>query len=432
MKTRVSKLTMNIFKLTAFALAFAPASAFATLGYFAHGYGLKAKGMGGVGIALPQDALAPATNPAGNAWIGHRFDGELEWFRPIREGEIAGNGIGLNGKYDANGRKNFLIPGVGYNRMVNQDLALGIAVFGNGGMNTSFNNNPFSLFSVGAAGVGKAGVDYMQLFIAPTVAYKLNQNHSIGATVNFVYHQFGAQGLEGFQGFSATPGSVTNRGRDDASGANLRLGWTGKITPAITLGATYQSKTKMGKLGKYSGLFRNQGELDVPENYGIGIAVDATPKLKIAADILQINYAKMSSVGTPVDCFFAGACFLGASNGPGFGWRNATAYKIGVSYALSQSLTLRAGYATTKQPIPANQTFLNILFPAVVQDHITLGATLQTGATELTVGYMHALKKTVSGAGSIPAGFPPAGFGGGNANLRMYQDSLGIGLGMKF
>jgi long-chain fatty acid transport protein len=155
--------------------------------------------------------------------------------------------------------------------------------------------------------------------------------------------------------------------------------------------------------------------------------VDATPKLKIAADILQINYAKMASVGTPADCFFAGTCFLGAANGPGFGWRNATAYKIGVSYALSESLTLRAGYATTKQPIPANQTFLNILFPAVVEDHITLGATLTTGATELTAGYMHALKKTVNGAGSIPAGF-----GGGNANLRMYQDSLGVGLGMKF
>lgn len=413
----------------------APLASHATLGYFSHGYGLKAKGMGGVGIALPQDSLAPATNPAGNAWIGTRFDGELEWFRPIREAEIVGNanppfGPGRSGTYDASGRKDFLIPGVGYNRMLNKDLALGVAVFGNGGMNTTFNNNPFGGFLGGSA---KGGVDYMQLFIAPTVAYKLNQNHSIGATLNVVYHQFGAQGLEGFAlpapfNASVSPGNVTNRGRDDASGVSLRIGWIGKISPAVTLGATYQTKTDMGKFGKYSGLFRNGGELDVPENYGFGIAVDATPKLKIAADILQINYAKVASIGTPSDCLLVtGTCQLGAANGPGFGWRNATAYKIGMSYALSQSLTLRAGFATTKQPIPANQTFLNILFPAVVQDHITLGATLQTGATELTVGYMHALKKTVSGAGSIPVGF-----GGGNANLKMYQDSLGVGLGMKF
>src|SRR5512141_2739272 len=98
----------------------APLASHATLGYFAHGFGLKAKGMGGVGIALPQDSLAPATNPAGNAWIGTRFDGELEWFRPIREAEITGNGAGRNGTYDASGRKDFLIPGVGYNRMMNQ------------------------------------------------------------------------------------------------------------------------------------------------------------------------------------------------------------------------------------------------------------------------------------------------------------------------
>lgn len=429
MSKRVSKLTRTTFKLTALALAFAPASAFATLGYFSHGYGIKAQGMGGVGIALPQDALAPATNPAGNAWIGHRFDGELNWFRPIREAEIVGNasppfGPGRNGTYDANGRKNFLIPGLGYNRMLNPNLAVGVAVFGNGGMNTTFNNNPFG----GNLGGGtKGGVDYMQLFVAPTVAYKLNQNHSIGATLNVVYHQFGAEGLQGFAGASSNPGSLTNRGRDDSTGASLRVGWIGKVSPTVTLGATYQTKTKMGKLDDYSGLFRNQGELDIPENYGIGIAVDATPKLKIAADIMQINYAKIATIGTPVDCLFARTCALGASNGPGFGWRNATAYKIGVSYAWSQSLTLRAGYATTKQPIPADQTFFNIIFPAVVQDHITLGATWQTGATELTVGYMHALKKTVSGANSIPAGF-----GGGNANLRMYQDSLGVGMGWKF
>lgn len=414
------------------AAALAPLASHATLGYFSHGYGLKAKGMGGVGIALPQDALAPATNPAGNAWIGNRFDGELEWFRPIRSAEIVGNanppfGPGRSGSYDASGRKNFLIPGVGYNRMINQNLALGIAVFGNGGMNTTFNNNPFGGFLGGGA---KGGVDYMQLFIAPTIAYKLNPDHSIGATLNVAYHQFGAQGLEGFDNafISSRPGSVTNRGRDDAAGASLRIGWIGRVSPAVTLGATYQTRTKMGKLDAYAGLFRNGGELDIPENYGIGIAVDATPKLKIAADIMQINYAKIDTIGTSSDCLLVTfTCQLGASNGPGFGWRNATAYKFGLSYAMSQSLTLRAGFATTKQPIPANQTFLNIIFPAVVQDHITLGATWQAGpTTELTVGYMHALKKTVNGAGSIPAAF-----GGGEANLKMYQDSLGIGLGWR-
>ena len=46
----------------------------ATDGYFSHGYGIKAQGIGGVGMALPQDGLAAATNPAGTAFLKDRVD----------------------------------------------------------------------------------------------------------------------------------------------------------------------------------------------------------------------------------------------------------------------------------------------------------------------------------------------------------------------
>ncbi|MDE2353380.1 MAG: long-chain fatty acid transporter, partial [Betaproteobacteria bacterium] len=65
----------------------------ATNGYFAIGYGQKSVGMGGVGIALPQDALAAASNPAGMVWVGDRTDLGLEWFRPTRSSSITGNGV---------------------------------------------------------------------------------------------------------------------------------------------------------------------------------------------------------------------------------------------------------------------------------------------------------------------------------------------------
>mgnify|MGYP006164081997 CR=1 FL=1 len=39
-------------------------AAHATNGYFPHGFGLKAKGMGGVSTALSQDAYGGANNPA--------------------------------------------------------------------------------------------------------------------------------------------------------------------------------------------------------------------------------------------------------------------------------------------------------------------------------------------------------------------------------
>lgn len=406
----------------------APLSAFATTGYFQHGYGLKAQGMGGVGIALPQDALAPATNPAGLGFIGNRADVGLLWFQPDRKSEITGNIFpGVNGSYDGNGRKKFLIPDFGISRSLNEKLAVGLAIYGNGGMNTTYKNSPFT----GFGGTNPAGVDLTQMFIAPTVAYKPSANHSFGASLIFAYQVFSADGLGPFAAGSVSPGNVTGRGDDSSTGLGLKLGWTGRVTETVTLGATYQPKIKMGKLDKYQGLFAGGGGFDIPETYGAGIAVRATPKLTLAGDIQQINYGGVPSVGNPVDCFFAGTCQLGAANGPGFGWRDTTVYKFGVSYEWSKDLTLRAGYATLRQPIPSGQTFFNILAPGVVEDHVTVGATWAVGANkELTLGYVHAFNKKVNGTNSIPPGLPP-GFGGGNANLQMRQNSLGVAFGWK-
>lgn len=406
------------------ATTLAPAAALATVGYFQHGYGIKAKGMGGVGIALPQDALAAATNPAGMAWVGNRLDLGVDWFAPDRGSDIAGNGAGLNGSYDGSGREAFLIPELGYNRMVGQNLALGVSVFGNGGMNTTYKTNPFGAFG----GSTPAGVDLMQLFVAPTAAWKIG-DHSVGASLNLAYQRFAARGLQPFDNalFSASPGNVTDRGHDSSSGWGVRFGWMGQVTPRLAFGATYQTRTRMGKLDKYRGLFAEQGGFDIPENYGFGIAFKPMSKLTIAGDLQRINYGKVQSVGNKADCFFAGACQLGASNGPGFGWRNTTVYKIGVSYEWSPTFVLRGGFVTLKQPIPENQTFLNVLAPGVVEDHLTLGTTWQLSKqSELSVSYMHAFERKVNGAGSIPAGF-----GGGEANLRMNQNAFGIAWGWR-
>ena len=114
------------------AAAFVPFAAQATTGYFSHGYGIKAKGMGGVGIALPQDALAAATNPAGMAFVGNRMDLGVDWFAPDRGARIVGNAFpGVDGSYDGNDTASFLIPEFGYNRMLNPNLALGVFVIVN-------------------------------------------------------------------------------------------------------------------------------------------------------------------------------------------------------------------------------------------------------------------------------------------------------------
>jgi len=412
------------YKLLPLLIFLATTDASATDGYFSHGYGVKSQGMGGVGIALPQDALAAATNPAGMGLIGDRVDFGLTWFRPVRESQLvntAGGSKAFDGTYSANDSENFFIPEFGYNRQLNSDVTLGVSVYGNGGMNTNYKNG-IPLFGSS----GRAGVDLVQLFIAPTATWKLTPSQTVGASLNIAYQRFEATGLQGFAGMSTSPANLTNRGHDNSYGAGLHLGWIGQINEAVTLGATYQSRTYMSKFDKYKGLFAEQGGFDIPSTYGVGIAVKATPAITLAADVQRINYSEVASVGNASQPNPTNG--LGADNGAGFGWHDVTTVKLGASYAYSDNLTLRAGYNHADQPIRSSDTFFNILAPGVIKDHLTLGSTwVLPNKAELSLAYVHAFENSVYGVNSIPN----VPLGGGNANLKMYQDSLGIAYGWK-
>ncbi|MEE8379727.1 MAG: outer membrane protein transport protein, partial [Gammaproteobacteria bacterium] len=253
-----------------------------------------------------------------------------------------------------------------------------------------------------------------------------NKDHSVGATLNMIYQKFKAEGLEGF-------GLSSDIGEDTSTGFSVGLGWTGKLSPTMTVGATYTTQAQMSEFDKYDGLFAEQGSFDIPATAGVGVAFEATPTTTVALDVTKIYYSSVDSIANPIanilNCpGFGGAdasqC-MGGDNGPGFGWEDMTVFKLGVSWQQSKDLVLRAGYNHGKNPIPDSETLFNILAPGVVEDHVTFGATktLANGG-ELTFMYMHAFENTVKGSGSIPAAF-----GGGEVDIKMQQNAVGIAYG---
>ncbi|MFZ6772592.1 OmpP1/FadL family transporter [Undibacterium sp. SXout7W] len=394
----------------------------ATDGYFSHGYGVKSQATGGVGIALAQDSLVIASNPAGAVWLDDRLDAGLSWFGPTRSTDITDSKVpGANGHYEGNDTKNFWLPEFGYIKRLSSNTTLGLAVYGNGGMNTDYKKSPFTAFGI----QGNTGINLEQLFISPSLAYKIDENHSIGAAVNLAYQRFSAKGINIFSPSSITPANVSDQGTDTSTGIGIRLGWTGKLNQDITLGATWASKTNTSGFDRYRGLFADGGSFDIPENYGIGIAIKTTPLLTLAADLQQIKYSRISAVSNPLSNLFSGNP-LGAANGPGFGWRDVTVFKAGAVYEYNSTISLRAGYNHSSQPIPAEQTFFNILAPGVVQNHLTLGSTFKTGNGEISFALTHGFNKSVNGSNSIPGVF-----GGGNANVALRENIIGIAYGLK-
>ena len=424
---------MHLNKLAATLLAaglIAPGAANATDGYFQPGYSVKSVGMGGVGIALPQDALAAAANPAGMALIGNRVDGGISLFQPDRNATVSG--LGPTTTFSGNDTSTFIIPELGVNRMLSPTMSAGVSLYGNGGMNTGYSK----LGSSGLPYTNGAGVDLTQLFISPSFAIQLNANNSIGVAVNLVHQTFRANGLDAFAqtsgpfaNASASPGNVTGNGHDSSNGIGVRIGWIGELAPGFSLGATYQPKTHMSSFGKYKGLFAGGGSFDIPANYGVGFAWKPNRQVTLAGDVERILYSGVPAIGNTVDCFYAHMCQLGASNGPGFGWKDITVVKLGVAYAVDPSLTVRAGWNHSDNPVPSSQVLLNTLAPGIVKDHLTLGATYAVSpAMELSLDYVHAFKHSVSGALPAQLGYPA----GATESLGMSQNTLGVSIGYKY
>jgi long-chain fatty acid transport protein len=341
----------------------------------------------------------------------------MTYFRPIRSGSITGSEAPVNGSYDASRHKNFFIPELGFNHLVNPRLSLGVSICGNGGMNTSY------ITPIPLLGSTRAGVDLEQLFVSPTAAFKVTDHQAIGISLDIAWQRFSGEGLQNFTqpGFSIDPANLTNRGYDAAFGAGIRVGWTGEFGKYLNLGATFQTRTYMQKFDKYRGLFAERGGFDIPANLAGGVAFKLTEKVTVPFDVERIFYGQVNSIAN----LDSNQAQLGADNGPGFGWHDVTVEKAGIDYKLNSGVTLRGGYNHSGLPFGSSQTFFNLLAPAVVQNHLAAGATLALrNGKEVNLAYQHAFEKTLNGVNSIAPGF-----GGGNANLKMYQDSVGLSFG---
>ncbi len=391
-------------------MVFVAQSAYATNGYFAHGYGVNDQALGGAGVALPQDSIDAAVNPANMVFLGKRYDFGLAFFNPNRQYTVNGNPSSFPGTFGLapgtvkSDSKWFVIPSFGANWMIDENSSAGISIYGNGGMNTDYPTNTFG-------GSSPTGVDLMQLFIAPTYARKLAPQHAVGITPILAIQRFQAKGLQafstnpppGFPSFSSDPSNATNNGYSYSYGVGARIGYQGEIMSKLNIGLAYQTRTYMTEFDKYKGLFAEQGDFDIPSNATAGLAFKATPELVFLFDVQRINYSEVKAINNPLLPNLTPGS-LGNDNGPGFGWKDMTIYKIGVQWKSSKEWTWRAGYATGNQPIPSSEVLFNILAPGVIEEHVTAGFTKAMGDNhDLNFALTRALPHTVNGPNPLEA-----------------------------
>ena len=386
--------------------------AFATNGYFSHGYGVHYKALAGSGTSLSLSTLGAATNPAGLVHLGKRFDAGLGLFSPKREFTVTGNPSGFDGTFGLapgtvqSDKSVFFIPSFGSNFMLNDNSSLGISIYGNGGMNTHY---PAQVFG----GADPTGVDLSQLFVNASFSKKLGEKHSIGVSGILAYQIFEATGLEAFANFSSDPVHLTGLGHDNSFGFGFKLGYMAELAEGLRIGAAYQSEIYMSEFTEYGGLFADQGSFNIPANWNAGISYQFSDSWLVIFDVQQIKYSSIESIANPLDPMALPPAFpdgmggfvpnpaqvaLGESGASGFGWQDVTVYKLGTQFSGVEDWTFRAGFSMSEQPIPESQMIFNILAPGVIERHATFGFSKAMGEkNELSLAVMHGFSKSING-----------------------------------
>ncbi len=427
MAPSIIKRTKKLGVLSGAALAIASSSALATNGYFSHGITTSERAMGGAGVANPSGAMAVEVNPANIAGLKDGYEVMLTAFSPDRSYSATGGPAAPAGtpcgaacpftigdgsqSLDSKGTL-FFIPSFAMNRRINDNSAWGFAFIARGGMNTEWEGGTAILGTPsgsnaelpGTFGAGKTYSDLKQVALKGSYALQVSNSFDLGVSLIFHYQTFEAEGLSNFAPFSLDPTNLSNKGSDNSNGFGLQLGASWHVSDNITLAASYQPKTDMSEFDSYKGLFANQGDFDLPENYTLGMRAK-TSHYRFLFDIQQINYSGVESLGNSISqlttvCLIGdtSGC-LGGSNGAGFGWEDMTIYKLGMERSLSNGHNIQAGYSYGEQPIPESEVVFNILAPAVIEQHFTVGYTMLNDELRgWEFSFMYAPGNSVSGS----------------------------------
>ena len=421
----------------------------ATNGYMSHGYGTTSKGMAGAGSALPRDTLSIFNNHAGLVRLGRRYDAEFELFSPKREYKANADfapppppPFSVPPGTEESENDYFLIPSFGINFPLDDRSTVGLAIAGQGGMNTEYDTATFANFAAppgtpanptGAfTATEPTGVDLAQMAFALTYARELDAfarlgitRQSIGITPILAAQRFKARGLQPFKALSVSPDKLTDNGYDYSYGGGIRVGWLGSLlNDRLNVGISYQSKLWMTDFDDYEGLFAGGGEFDIPAVLNFGMAFVITPELTIVADYKRIYYGDIDALSNTNDVSFGQIISdpdnrLGGDDGLGFGWEDINVYSVGLQYQVNDNLTLRAGYSDADEPWKDVNTLFNVLAPATVEKHASLGATYKLDKQSgVNLAFTHAFENTIEGTSQFTG--PQTG------HVRMSQNILQI------
>jgi len=383
------------------AIALSSTSAFATNGDHLIGMGAKARGMGGIGIGMSHGAESALSNPALISSVKGTevsFGGTI--FMPDVESDVSMGQGSIKSDADLS-----IIPEVAIAQNLGNGVTWGIGMYGTAGMGTDYRDEATT------AGNYNMVTNLQLMQFAVPFAYKSN-----GVSVGIApVLQYGSLDINYNNGTEHGAGVAQDFGMGYNVGAAYEMG-------GLTVGASYKSSIEM----KYDkvlttaatpfGLTYITDDLEQPAEIGLGASFTEQGHT-VAVDYKRIKWSD-------------------AKGYKDFGWDDQDVIMLGYQFA-QDNWALRAGFNHSSSPIKENAggtttpqkmatNVLNLLgFPAIVEDHYTIGGSYAfTKMTSVDLAYAYSPEAKEH--------FNAGGGAGYDITTKHSQDALTMQLNFNF
>lgn len=431
----------NSLRFAVLAAAALPLSAFATNGYQLIGVGAYQKSLAGAVTAAPGSAMTAVSNPAGMARVGSRADFSMEAFMPERSVDFSAMG----GTSADSAVSMYGVPAIGWTAPTSDgsNVYFGGGMFGTSGMGVDYASTLMmpatAMPSPPMYWDGYSNISFWQM--APGFAWNVNSRYSVGVTLNIDYQSVAFKQRALADTDANNEGDTLVQNFDLSRGASgfglgLGLGILYDVSDTLTLGLNYKSKQEFdpleyqlgsGDLTNVPGSNCPGGvcpagtyklDMDFPQQAAVGLAFKPAKGLTVSTDVKWIDWSD-----TMDTLAVTGAGGIEVPMNPG--WKDQIVYAIGVAYAVSPRMNVRGGYNYAKSPFDEEDVSSNLILPAIVETHYTVGMDYSLNKHwELALHYMMVPEKTLSA--------PATDTSAPGAEISLAERSFGMNIGYRF
>ena len=401
-----------------------------TTGLFANGlnlngFGARATAMGGAYVSLANDYTAVFWNPAGLALIKQPTFGLAgDLLFPSATYGMGSFSMETTSKFYPAGLLGFFTP-------ISENIVIGVGAYTLSGLGTEWDNPGLEAAMLGAyfpnGYVSNPPVEAYDwrsfigsITIAPSIAVKLSDMLSLGATVNINYGFFQTDQWGEFQMLAPGPPSILfNNGQAALDvkgwGYGATFGLMLKPSDMISFGATYRLESKIQMSGTQ--MIENlplinaaipdtsDAELEAisPQWLGLGVSIKPTANLTLAVDAQYTNWKKLDVLTVHyLDPVWASSLKL-TENQLELYWADKWQFRGGIEYTMGK-FAFRGGYYY--DPAPAPDETLNILVPSFTFNSISGGFGYKSGAftVDFALEYLMGQDRTVT-EGAMPGAY---------------------------